>query len=281
MFLLLFFCLFGAFFLAFPYLWNLSSSTKDWICAPSSGSAESWPLHCQGISLTQNLYSHQPLKLAHLTVVPISVNDSLIHSLTHSGPKLPSHLWSFLIPSVILSANPVHSTFKTHIKSDHFLRPPLLPLCSKPSTLPASVAASTSASAMYSPQSSQSEASKCSSMTPCLPPPFRILHWLSLSVKKMNHLLTFSVDLVLARLSNCLSFTLPSFTYYNLYNHSGLFSEPLTYHVPHTPFFSIPCPRSSPRHPQGQFPHFIQVSAVTASQPSLITCLESILPSLR
>ena len=89
---------------------------------------------------------------------------------------------------------------------------------------------------------------------------------LTFPLSQENHLLTFSVDLVLARLSNCLCFTLPSSTYYNLYNHSGLFSEPPTYHVPHTPFFSIPGPRSSPRHPQGQFPHFIQVSAVTASQ---------------
>ena len=41
--------------------------------------------------------------------------------------------------SVILSANPMHSTFKTCIKSDHFLYPPLLPLSSKPSTLPVSL----------------------------------------------------------------------------------------------------------------------------------------------
>ena len=103
-----------------------------------------------------------------------------------------------------------------------------------------SFTASTSASALCSPQGSQSEVPKCCNMTPCLPPPFRILHWLSLSQENKSNLLTFSAYLVLAGLSNCLSFTLPSFIYYNLYNHSGLFSVPLTYHVHSHPLLFYP-----------------------------------------
>ena len=47
------------FFLAVPcYLWNLSSPTRDQTQAPWSGSMESWPLDCLGISLN-DLLNHK------------------------------------------------------------------------------------------------------------------------------------------------------------------------------------------------------------------------------
>ena len=88
----------GVVYTAWPV--DLSSLTKNWIQAPTSGSMESWPLDHQGSPCSQTLKREQKLKKILLTISSTRHEDLLTYFFPSCRFDNPYKIWILLNSAV-------------------------------------------------------------------------------------------------------------------------------------------------------------------------------------